>query len=107
MVHKLQLDNEKDYLDRTVISKILNPDQSSLYGYLMTKPLPTGCIKQQEKLPSWKKFNLLLNTVDFYDQISPLFLVETEYIAAEADSRTIRGNRVYTPIFEKKSYRFS
>lgn len=52
VVYKLQLDNEKTYLDRRGISKILELDENNQYGYAMTKPLPIGCIKEQDKIPS-------------------------------------------------------
>ena len=37
----------------------------------MTKPMPTGCIKEH-LAPSWLKFNLLLETVDLDDKIGHL-----------------------------------
>ena len=35
-------------------------NESNQYGYAMTKPLPTGCIKQQKNVTSSKKFNMPL-----------------------------------------------
>ena len=40
------MENEKEYFDRYIISKILKMVQNNQCGYAMTKPLPTGCIKQ-------------------------------------------------------------
>ena len=34
----------------------------------MTKPMPSGCIKEHP-VPSWLKFNLLLKTVNLVDKI--------------------------------------
>ena len=34
-------------------------DENNQYGYGMTKPLPTGCIKENLDV-SWRTFNLLL-----------------------------------------------
>ena len=41
----------------------------------MTKPMPTGCIKQKE-LPSWLDFHILLETVDLHGSIRHLFIVD-------------------------------
>lgn len=51
--HKL-----KYYYDRRVILKIQKLDQKGQYGFAMTKPISTGCIK--EKTPFWTEFNLLI-----------------------------------------------
>ena len=40
----------------------------------MTKSIPTGIIKK--KVPSWREFNLLLETVDLYDSVGYLFIVD-------------------------------
>ena len=40
--------------------------KSNNYGFAVTKPMPTGCIKEFSS-PSWLKFNLLLETVDLGD----------------------------------------
>ena len=40
----------------------------------MTKSMPTGSIKK--KVPSWREFNLLLETVDLDDSIGHLFVVD-------------------------------
>lgn len=48
--YKLKLDDEKTYRDKRVISKILKLDENNHYGYAITKPLPTGCIKNQKKM---------------------------------------------------------
>ena len=45
------------------MSKILRYDKNNQNGYAMTKPLPTGCIKKQKKVPTWQKFNMLLERV--------------------------------------------
>ena len=60
--YDLKLDREEKYSTKRVISKILKLDESNKYGYAMTKPMPTGSIKK--KVPSWREFNLLLETAD-------------------------------------------
>ena len=89
-------------MDGRVTSKIRKPDQNNQYGYAMTKPLPTGCIKELEKMPSWKKCNLLLKAVDLDNKLGHLFVVDIDFNAAEADTGTFMDIEVYTPIFEKK-----
>ena len=50
----------------------------------MTKPLPTGCIKELKKKPAWKEFNVLLENLDLDDKIGHLFVVIriTKYIVS-------------------------
>ena len=40
-----------------MISKILKLDVNNQYGNGMTKPLPTGCIKDDEDV-CWEAFNI-------------------------------------------------
>ena len=40
----------------------------------MTKPLPTGCLKDNPDI-SWKTFNFLLEKVDFEDTIGHLYIM--------------------------------
>ena len=41
---------------KIVITKILKLDENNQYGNRMTKPLPTGCIKDNSDI-SWETFN--------------------------------------------------
>ena len=72
--YNLKLDREEKYSTKRVISKILKLDESNKYGYAITKPMPTGSIKK--KVPSWREFNLLLETADLDDSIGHFFLVD-------------------------------
>ena len=54
VVYNLKLDGQKAQKKR-VISKILKLDENNQYGNGMTKPLPTGCIKDDEHV-SWEHF---------------------------------------------------
>ena len=54
-----------------VITKILKLDENNQYGHGMTKPLPTGCIKDNDDI-SWETFNFLLEKVSFEDTIGRL-----------------------------------
>ena len=51
-----------------MISKILKLDESNQYGYAMTKPLPTGCIKKEPR-STWKTFDILLQKIDLDDPV--------------------------------------
>lgn len=67
----------------------------------MTKNLPTGCFKWQEKILSGKKINMLFEAVDLDNKIGHLFVVDIELNAAEANAKLLLFNEIYTPIFEK------
>ena len=58
-----------------VISKILKLDENNQYGNGMTKPLPTGCIKDDSDI-SWVTFNFLTETVGFKDTTGHLHIVD-------------------------------
>ena len=47
---------------KSVVVKIMKLDENKQYGYSMTKPLPTGCIKENKNF-SWVDFNILIETV--------------------------------------------
>ena len=67
VVYNLKLDGKKATKKR-VITKILKLDENNQYEHGMTKPLPTGCIKDNNDL-LWKTFNTLLEKVDLEDNI--------------------------------------
>ena len=52
VVYNLKLENKKAQKKR-VITKILKLDENNQYGNGMTKPLPTGCIKDDSDV-SWE-----------------------------------------------------
>ena len=57
VVYNLKIDKEK--VKKRVIIKILKLNENNQYGNGMTKPLPTGCIKDKSDI-SWETFNFLL-----------------------------------------------
>ena len=57
--YKLTLDGEKIYTDKRVVSKILKLYGNNQYGYVMTKPLITGCMEKLEKVPTGTGSNML------------------------------------------------
>ena len=84
-----------------IITKILKLDKNNQYGYAMTKPMPTDCIKKHFSL-SWLKFNLLLETVNLDDEIGHLFVVDIKLDEKRATEREYMYNEIISPIFEKQ-----
>ena len=87
--------------NKRVISKILKLDENNRYGHAMTKPLPTGCIKNDSDL-SWKTFNLLLESVSLEDKIGHLYIVDIKFDYENATEKQIVYNEIYPPIIEKQ-----
>ena len=77
VVYSVKLDGENKPEKRRVIGKILKLDENNQYGFAMTKPMPTGCIKEYPS-PSWLKFNVLLESVSLDDPVGHLFIVDIE-----------------------------
>ena len=101
VVYSLKLNNEKNFSSKRIISKIVKLDENNQYGYAMTRPMPTGCIKENNS-PSWLKFNLLLETVTLEDKIGHLFIVDIEFDLENADERRYLYNEIFPPIIEKQ-----
>ena len=86
---------------KRVISKILKLDENNQYGHAMTKPLPTGCIKNNSDI-SWETFNLLLESVNLNDKIGHLYIVDLKFDHKNATAKQITYNEIYPPIIEKQ-----
>ena len=52
VIDRIKLDNENVYYERHVIIKILKLNENNQYGYPMTTPIPTVCIKEHP-FSSW------------------------------------------------------
>lgn len=100
--YKLKLDDEKTYRDKRVISKILKLDENNHYGYAITKPLPTGCIKNQKKMLTGWEFNMLLERVSLEDKIDHLFVVNIRFNKDLVTFTQLIYNKLYCSIFEKQ-----
>ena len=87
-----KLDGEKKYSNNRVNFKILKLDENNQYGYAMTKPMPAGSIKK--RVPSWREFNLLLETVDLDDSIVHLFVVDN-FLTIKTQPRSKRYTMKY------------
>ena len=101
VVYKLKLDGKKAEKKR-FITKILKLDENNQYGHGMTKPLPTGCIKD-DSYSSWTTFNLLLEKVNFEDKIGHLFVVNIVFDSDNATEKELAYNEIYRPIIEKQT----
>ena len=60
-------------------SKIIKMDEENQYGMAMTKPLPYGCIKKQEKSLNFTELEQLLKSITLKDKIGHLFTVDIEF----------------------------
>ena len=98
--YMLKLNDYSSYKRKRVITKIIKFDENNQYGYAMTRPMPTGCIKQNNA-PSWVNFNLLIETVSFEDLIGHLFVVDIEFDYESASPRQFMYNEIFPPIIEK------
>ena len=98
--YMLKLNDYTSYKHKRVITKIIKFDENNQYGYAMTRPMPTGCIKQNNS-PSWVNFNLLMETVSFEDPIGHLFVVDVEFDYESASPRQFMYNEIFPPIIEK------
>ena len=99
--YMLKLNNYSSYERKRVITKIVKFDENNQYGYAMTRPMPTGCIKQSTS-PSWVTFNLLIEKVSLEDKIGHLFVVDIEFDFENASARQLTYNKIFPPIIEKK-----
>ena len=99
IVYKLKLDSENEYYDRRVTFKILKLDKNNEYGFAMTKPMLTDCIK--EKAPCWTEFNLFFETVALDDKIGHLFIFDIEFDFENSGPRQIMYNEIFPPIIDK------
>ena len=86
---------------KRVISKILKLDETNQYGHAMTKPLPTGSIKDNPDL-SWRTFNFLIESVSLEDKKGHLYIVDIEFDYKNASKKQIIYNEIYPPIVEKQ-----
>ena len=81
--------------------KAFKRDENNQYGFAMTRPMPTGCIKQNTS-PSWLEFNLLLEKVSLEDSIGHLFVVDIEFDEKNASEKQYMYNEIFPTIVEKK-----
>ena len=76
-------------------------DENNQYGFAMTKPIPTGCIKEHPA-PTWRKFNFILETLDLDDPIDHLFIIDAEFDKSNATEREYMYYEIMPRIIEKQ-----
>ena len=86
---------------KRVITKVIKFDENSQYGFVITRPMPTGCIKQNNS-PSWLESNLLLEKVSLEDPIGHLFVVDIEFDEKNATKKQYMYHEIFPPIIEKQ-----
>ena len=86
---------------KRIITKIVKFDENNQYGFTMTKPMPTGCIKECNS-PSWLTFNLLHEKVSLDDLIGHLFVVDIEFDQKTQQKKQFLYNEILPPIIEKQ-----
>ena len=67
----------------------------------MTKPLLTGCIKDDSDI-LWAAFNILLEKVNSEDKIGHLFAVDIVFDSKNATEKESAYNEIYPPIIERQ-----
>ena len=90
VVYHIKLDNEKPQPKRA-ITKILKLDKNSQYGFGMTKPLSTGCIRADSDL-SFKKLNDLVRALDTDSPNGHLYVVDIDFDHKNATENQITYN---------------
>ena len=99
--YDLKLDDDVEQKKYRVMSKILKLDENNQYGLALTKPMATGCIKDDHDL-SWRTFNLLLESVTLDDPIEHLYLVVVELDFDRLTPKQKVYNEICPPIIEKQ-----
>ena len=74
-------------------------DENNQYGQAMTKPLPYGCIKKEDKVPTMTEFNKILDCISHDNKIGDLFTVDITF--HNINKKTLLFNKIYPPIFQK------
>ena len=101
VIYKIKLDDEDYFHDRRIITKILKMDENIQYRFAMTKPMPTGCIKEHPA-PTWPKFNFLIETGDLDDTIGHLLIDDIEFNVKDVTELEYMCNAILPPIIEKQ-----
>ena len=68
----------------------------------MTKPMPTGVIKEKPS-PLWKTFNLLLESGSIDDPIGHLFVVDIKFNYENATKKQLLFNEILPPVIKKQN----
>ena len=101
LIHKVRSGKDNVLEDKRIVSKILKKNENNQYRNAMMKPLSTGSIKKQ-KTSSFKKFNLIIESLSAEDDICHLFVIDIKFNEERANEKNLLFNEIYTPIFDKK-----
>ena len=78
----------------------MNLGENNQYGYSVTKPLPTGCIKENKNF-SWVNFNILIESVDLTDKLVTCLLL-IFFDGENANEKQLPYNEIFPPGIEKQ-----
>ena len=95
------LNDQEKHERKRVMTKILKLDENNQYGYSMTKPSPTGYIKENKSF-SCVSFNILIESVDLKDKIGHLFVVDIFFETTNEDDQQLLCNKIFLPVIEKQ-----
>ena len=96
LVYDLKIKGKKE--SKGIVTKILKMDENNQCSKAMKKPLPLAASKTR-KIPTLRKFNIILNNISHKDKIGHLFVVDIKF--CEMSGNTFLFNELYTPIFKK------
>ena len=68
----------------------------------MTKPLHTGSMKGQKKVPTLRECDLMIQGISDEDSRGHLFIVNIEFDQKGTIEKTLLSNEICIPIFEKE-----
>ena len=80
-------------------SKIIKIDENNQYGFAMTKPLLSGCIKLKKSVPTVAELKDILTNITLDDKIGHLFIVDIFF--KDINEKAILFNELYPLIFQK------
>ena len=70
--------------------------ENNQYGNAMAQPLPTAIIKKIKKIPSIRKFDLIIQGILDKDKIGHLFVVDIEFDHENTDGKQLFFNGIDT-----------
>ena len=101
VIYSVKLEKNDSFEKKRIITKIVKFGENNQYGFAMTKPMPTGYIKEYS-FPSWLTFDLLFEIVSLDDLIDHLLVVDTEFDEKSATNKQFLHNEILPPIIEKQ-----
>ena len=75
IIFNLKLENEKNSFQKCVIAKTLKLDENHQYGYVIIKPIPNGCFREEPEVLYLKQFNFLIENVSLEDKMGHFLLL--------------------------------